>query len=509
MAPASHPVTSTETLVLGAGYSGLTAAAVLAKEGRDVILLEAHDTLGGCASFFRTGKYTFDVGATTFSGVRPDQPAGMVFDHLGIEPEFEKVDPGMIIRLPDTDIVRWSDQQTWIDYVAFRFTTGDQRGFWNELYRLEAGVWDLISNKPYLPPSTVSDWSRMLDPRNVKGLPMLPGLFRSMRSLMKKYGVDEDPAFMRFVNEQMLISTQSNADQAPYLTGAMGLTYPSETYYPVGGMVRPALLMMRSIKENGGEVKFRREVTEIRQEAEGRRQEGSWLVTCSNGEQYRARNVVSSIPIWNMATLVQGKAREHYRDLASRFSSSWCALTSYFALKGTPQLESPYVQLHVTEDIPYVHSNSLFLTVSRPDDHLKAPEGETTVTVSTHARAADWTDITPEEHERRKAQVTAAMMRQIDERMPEFSGMQRDLVEGGTPWTWIRYTNRHQGYVGGIPHTVSKNLLSMPKNQTPFAGLYQIGDSAFPGQGTPAVMLGAWNTAARILGGVPTRSFAR
>jgi phytoene dehydrogenase-like protein len=43
-------------------------------------------------------------------------------------------------------------------------------------------------------------------------------------------------------------------------------------------------------------------------------------------------------------------------------------------------------------------------------------------------------------------------------------------------------------------------MLLLPPNQTPFAGLYMVGDSVFPGQGTPAVMLGAWNTIERIVG---------
>src|SRR5512133_2047029 len=103
-----HPI-STETLILGSGYSGLAAAALLAHEGRQVTVLEAHETVGGCASFFRKGRYTFDVGATTFSGVRADQPVGRLFHHLGLQPEFRKLDPAMLVRLPDLDVVRDAD----------------------------------------------------------------------------------------------------------------------------------------------------------------------------------------------------------------------------------------------------------------------------------------------------------------------------------------------------------------------------------------------------------------
>jgi phytoene dehydrogenase-like protein len=84
--------------------------------------------------------------------------------------------------------------------------------------------------------------------------------------------------------------------------------------------------------------------------------------------------------------------------------------------------------------------------------------------------------------------------------MHELDGMETSRVDVGTPVTWENYTQRLDGFVGGIPHDVARPLFMLPPNQTPFEGLYMIGDSAFPGQGMPAVMLGAWNTVARIFG---------
>ena len=487
---------STETLILGAGYAGLAAAALLAAEGRGVTVLEAHDTLGGCASFFKTGPYTFDVGATTFSAVRPDRPAGRVFAHLGIEPAFERVDPGMVIRMPHADVVRHASIDSWIHEAQQHFS-GDQPGFWKQLYHLEEQVWSLIDGKSYIPPVTMRDWLRMVDPRNLASLPLLPGLVRPVRHLMQQYATDSDPRFQRFVDEQLLISTQNNAAGAPYLTGAMGLTYPSETYYPVGGMVRPAILLLRSITQNGGTVKFRRAVTSIE------RHDRRWRVTCANGDVYDAATVVSSIPIWNMASLLSGDADQGparwFQKHAERFPRVWSALTLYFALDGVPSVASPYVQLHLDEPLPWVHSDSLFLTISRPGDTQKAPVGHCTVTVSTHARIDDWQGLSPEEHAERKAIMTRAMVAYIKRRMHEFDGMQWIHEDAGTPWTWVKYTHRHHGFVGGLPHATRQPLLTLPPNQTPFPGLYHIGDTAFPGQGTPAVMLGAWNTVERIL----------
>ena len=44
-------------IVVGGGIAGLTGAALLAKEGYKVTLVEAHSQLGGCAGTFKRGSY--------------------------------------------------------------------------------------------------------------------------------------------------------------------------------------------------------------------------------------------------------------------------------------------------------------------------------------------------------------------------------------------------------------------------------------------------------------------
>ena len=59
---------SYDVLVVGAGIGGLTAAALLAKRGYRVLVVEQHYLPGGCASIFRRQGFTFDVGASLFFG---------------------------------------------------------------------------------------------------------------------------------------------------------------------------------------------------------------------------------------------------------------------------------------------------------------------------------------------------------------------------------------------------------------------------------------------------------
>src|SRR5438874_6386076 len=57
---------SQKTLVLGAGPAGLTAGYLLGKSGRDVLVLEAEDQVGGLAKTIEIDGYRFDLGGHRF-----------------------------------------------------------------------------------------------------------------------------------------------------------------------------------------------------------------------------------------------------------------------------------------------------------------------------------------------------------------------------------------------------------------------------------------------------------
>ncbi|MCU1424988.1 MAG: crtI, partial [Microbacteriaceae bacterium] len=89
-------------IVIGGGISGLASAALLARDGHTVTVMEKRDDLGGRAGSWRSGGFRFDTGPSWY--LMPE-----VFDHfyklLGTSAEEQltlvTLDPGYRVYFED------------------------------------------------------------------------------------------------------------------------------------------------------------------------------------------------------------------------------------------------------------------------------------------------------------------------------------------------------------------------------------------------------------------------
>jgi prolycopene isomerase len=95
-----------DVIVIGAGNGGLTAAAKLAQEGLNVLLLERHNIPGGAATSFCRGRFEFEVALHQLSGLGTPEKPGLLrlqLDKLGVMEDLEFVEISDLYHVATVD----------------------------------------------------------------------------------------------------------------------------------------------------------------------------------------------------------------------------------------------------------------------------------------------------------------------------------------------------------------------------------------------------------------------
>lgn len=481
-----------KAIVIGAGYGGLATAALLQNKGIPTTLFEAHSYVGGCASFFRRKNFIFDVGATTFSGLLPHQPVGKLFTKLNITPKFLKLNPGMIIIQDGREIIRHANLKDWVLECEEKFGKQGQKDFWETIYRINQSAWDFLSSNSNFSNHSLWEFVRLIKFSNLSKFPLLMYSIQTIKKLLNKLKIQNEK-FERFLQEQLLITTQSTIEQAPLLTAAMGLAYPSETYYPIGGMYKPAQEILNFFLSKGGEFYKNTQVLKIKKIFEK-----EYVVITKKDTQFNAEILVCNLPIWNLPFLTEDEIANYYTKLSRKYSKAPAAFVLNFGVDVLTPLPTCYFQIHSRKKIPYCNANAFFVSFSHTEDRERAPQNQAAVTISIHTNPKDWYGISQEEYQQRKKEVSQAILNEFDSYFQNYLGSEKYFISSGSPKTFEDYTLRYKGFVGGIPHTVFPHLFFMPSSVSPFKGFYLVGDTVFPGQGTPAVIHSALSLVEKI-----------
>jgi len=488
-----------DVIVIGGGIAGLTAAALLARHGLKVTLLEAHHQLGGCAGTFKRGPYTFDVGATQVAGLEPGGSHARIFSYLGLDlPAAEPLDPGCVVDLADgSDPIRlWRDPERWQAERRRQFP-GSER-FWELCSRLHQSNWAFAGRDPVLPVRSGWDLLRTLGAIGPGTLASTPLSLMSVTDLLRLTGCTHDRRLRQFLDLQLRLYSQEPAERTAALYGATVLQMaqqPQGLWHLQGSMQVLSTALADSIRRDQGLLKLRHRVVALkRQPGSG----GSWLVSVKRGDgqtvAMTTADLVCSLPPQCLPNLISdGDGNEGgtdrmppaYRRHLTQLEAPSGALVFYGAVdRGVLPADCP-AHLQRDGDRP----GSLFVSVSREGDG-RAPAGEATVIASVFTDPGTWCDLPEPEYQQRKQACLKAIEGNLENWLgiPAEGWRHRELA---TPRSFAFWTGRPRGIVGGLGQSPSHFGPFGLASRTPMANLWLCGDSIHPGEGTAGVSLSA------------------
>ncbi|MCI4669155.1 MAG: NAD(P)/FAD-dependent oxidoreductase [Bacteroidia bacterium] len=471
-----------DVAVIGSGMAGLTAAVLLAKEGKKVLLLEQNWLAGGCSSSYPRKNYVFESGATTLVGLDPHMPLEFLERETGIKLNPWELSIPMKVYLKNGEVLtRYKNLDQWIAEAERVFGSKGQAAFWKECYKIAHFVWETSLVQRAFPPSSVKDLIYAATHFQPKQLGFAAKAFVSVEDLLKKYGLFENELFKEFVNEQLLITAQNYLEEVNILFGATALCYTNFTnYYMPGGLGKMVDILVGYVEQHGGKLLTRTPVSQILPQNDHYKLKSNYR---GEEQEFLVRNVVSSIPINNSLELLDNDLfNKKYQKKILRSDKLNSAFQMGFVITRKENVDCLHHQIHLDEALPYAGSHSIFLSWSHPDDGERCGPDELVGSISTHVPdpARNFVE--------KKEKIEETIWRNL-ERVG--LAMKKDVVyqHSSTPGSWEKWTKRSWGFVGGYPQYMKIKPWQMLDARFDGKGMYICGDSTYPGQGIPGACL--------------------
>jgi prolycopene isomerase len=499
-----------DVVVVGAGVGGLTTAALLARRGLDVQLLERRPTPGGCCTSLPADGHHFDVASSLFYGFGPHgfNANRRVLDELAQPLDVLPKDPGFQLVLEGHSIPVHHSQAAYLDALcaAFPSCAPGLRRFYERLTALYADVLR-VGFLPVADQSLVQLALLSFDNPSLvtRYLPLLRHTVWSFLQPLLQGAAPADVRRLRaLLDVDLAFSTCAVADEAPLLLAVPILIdrHVGGVFYPRGGAQALSDTLAAALERHGGRLRRRTEVRRILVER-GR----AVGVRLADGETVHATHVVSNTGVWNTfqslldpATVPAG-ARRRVERLTPSFSA-------FVTCVSVPAALVPAGFQNHTVAIPDAAAGLAHATicyVPSLDDPALAPPGRhalTLVHVAPYDRWSPAPGAPAVDRPDLDRQWTARALALAEPLLPGLGAHGRVLATL-SPARLERELGRRFGAVGGPAQLRSQSLHRRSGHATGIENLHLVGDSTFPGEGVVAVTISGLNCADRI---APRRS---
>jgi phytoene dehydrogenase-like protein len=402
-----------DVVVIGSGLAGLTAANVLARSGRSVLLLEQHYKLGGMATWFkRPGGHIFDVSLHGF-------PFGMV---KSCRRYWSQEIADSVVQLKH---IRF-------DNPMFSLTTTFNREDFTRL----------LVNDFCVDASVVQEFFEY-----ARGMNFYDDQSMTTRELFERFFPGREDV-IRLLMEPITYANGSTLEDPAISYGIVFSNFMSKGVFTFqGGTDKLVGLMEAELRNSGVDIRIRANVTGI--DCRGGRVRSVEV----NGRTIGADAVVSNA---NLQATIFGLIGEEYFDRkfvdeAREVRLNNSSTQVYMALKADDQIDESTGDLLFSSTAPLFRTEMLLSRdiTSRTFSFYyprTRPEGRPRCLIvsSTNANYDDWANLSKEEYEESKRDLVETTLEAVDQYVPSIRERLAH-AEASTPVTFEHYTQHVAG----------------------------------------------------------------